>query len=320
MSRGKTLLLKGLASAVLAAWILSRVELPKMAEALLGMPVLTFLAAVALYLCTIAVSALRWHLLIPHRRYADLLPLTLIAQYYALISPGQIAGEAVKAYRLGKGSEDAEQIVAAVILDRMAGLWGILILALLGLASGTRSASSWGAPLLIAGLLILAAVSLLLRFMPQSRFLQRILSFMAGMGRRSARLAEQCGRLLLAWKGYMGGSPKLLRALGMGIGYQGLGVLISQILAQGLGIDLPFSDWCWIFGVVSLVVFLPLTVGGIGLREGGLILLLGDLGVSYEKALGLSLSIFALQLFGALLGAVVDLLWGTRRSPGQAPP
>lgn len=123
LSSRKTLLLKCLASAVLTVWILSKVQLSMMTDAILGMPGITFMAAVGLYLCTIAVSALRWHLLIPHRRYADLLPLTLIAQYYALISPGQIAGEAVKAYRLGKGSEDAEQIVAAVIIDRIAGVW-----------------------------------------------------------------------------------------------------------------------------------------------------------------------------------------------------
>jgi uncharacterized membrane protein YbhN (UPF0104 family) len=145
--------------------------------------------------------------------------------------------------------------------------------------------------------------------------LRGTLSFLAGKGPRVERLVERCVRLLDAWKVYMRSSRTLLGVLFLGTVYQGIGVLIMAILARGVGIELPFCDWCWIFGLISLVVFIPVTVGGIGLREGGLIFLLGDLGLPNEKGLALALSILALQLFGALLGAIVDLYAGIGRSP-----
>ena len=306
----KLFLLKCLVSALLMGWFLSRVDLLKVFNTVFRMPAMILVIALTLYLVTIALSALRWHLLLPHRGYGDLAPLTLVAQYYALISPGQIAGEVVKAYRLGKGSQDAEQIVASVIIDRLAGVWGILLLAVIGLGFGTRSPAGWGRITLGAGLAVLAASTFLLRFMAGDRFVRGTLSFLAGKGNRMERLTERCVRLLDAWKGYMRSPRTLMKVLFVGTIYQGIGVLIMEILARGVGIGLPFSDWCWLFGLISLVVFIPVTVGGIGLREGGLILLLGDLGLPDEKALALALSILALQLFGALLGAIVDLFSG----------
>ncbi len=312
---GKILLLKCLVSALLMSWFLTRVDLLKVFDAVRGMPAMILVIALTLYLGTIALSALRWHLLLPHHGYSHLVPLTLVAQYYALISPGQIAGEIMKAYRLGKGSRDAEQVVASVIIDRLAGVWGILLLAMIGLTSGKHSPAGWGQVILWGGLALLAASTLLLRSMPGERLLRTTLSFIAGKTPRLARLTERCVRFLDAWRGYMQGSRTLLGVLLMGTVYQGIGILITQLLARGVGIRLPYSDWCWIFGLVSLLVFIPVTVGGIGLREGGLIFLLQELDLPSEKALALALCVFGLQLFGALLGALLDLFSGISRSP-----
>jgi uncharacterized membrane protein YbhN (UPF0104 family) len=80
------------------------------------------------------------------------------------------------------------------------------------------------------------------------------------------------------------------------------------ILAKAIGINISYYDWCWVFGVISIVVLLPVTIGGVGLREGGFVLLLGYFGVQNDKALALSLSIFGLQITGALIGGAIDLL------------
>ena len=48
---------------------------------------------------------------------------------------------------------------------------------------------------------------------------------------------------------------------------------------------------------------LPLTVGGLGLREGSFILFLGPLGVSTSQAIALGLLVYFLNLAVSLLGA-----------------
>ena len=78
-----------------------------------------------------------------------------------------------------------------------------------------------------------------------------------------------------------------------------------MIMARGIQIQTPFADLCWIFGIVSIAILIPLTVGGIGVREGTFIGLLGQLGVPSEKALVLSLSIFTLQVFLSVIGGIL---------------
>jgi hypothetical protein len=69
---------------------------------------------------------------------------------------------------------------------------------------------------------------------------------------------------------------------------------------------------------VSVATILPLSLGGIGIREGAFVGVLGFLGIGSELALALSFTILGLQLFGALIGAAIDL-FGWRGRTGHAP-
>ena len=60
-------------------------------------------------------------------------------------------------------------------------------------------------------------------------------------------------------------------------------------------------------GLVSLILLLPVTFAGVGLREGGLVILLGFVGVAPADAVALSFALLSYTLFGALVGAVADL-------------
>ena len=77
-----------------------------------------------------------------------------------------------------------------------------------------------------------------------------------------------------------------------------------------MGINILFFDWCWIQGVLSLALLLPLTFAGLGIREGTLISILGILGVAPEKALALSFSILGLQIILASIGGLIEFKRG----------
>jgi uncharacterized membrane protein YbhN (UPF0104 family) len=83
-------------------------------------------------------------------------------------------------------------------------------------------------------------------------------------------------------------------------------IAVMMMIATKIGIELKMADWLWIFAVVSLAVLLPLSIGGIGIREGAFVGVLGYLQVPGELALALSLTIFALQLLVASSGAILD--------------
>jgi hypothetical protein len=54
---------------------------------------------------------------------------------------------------------------------------------------------------------------------------------------------------------------------------------------------------------VAMAQVLPISIGGLGLREGALVLFLHPLGVSYDHAIAFGLLIYGMNLLVSLLGA-----------------
>lgn len=130
--------LKALVSALLVALLLWRVDVAEVGRVLaMASPGLMGLAGLLFFLMHV-LNALKLRVLLPELRAGRLLAYTLVAQLYALVLPGQLAGEAVKAYRLsreeGQGREDGGRIVSAVAFDKVTGIAGLLLLTGGGLA------------------------------------------------------------------------------------------------------------------------------------------------------------------------------------------
>lgn len=246
--------------------------------------------------------------------------LTLIGQYYSLILPGQIAGELVKAYKIGKGKKDAEKMAASVIIDRLTGLIGLMCVAILGLSCSSSDLLKNLVPWFWGGAIFFSAALYLFQFPLFDWLIQQILFFIKTSFSRTERIVNQCFRLTEAWKQYLKTPSALLKCFFIGIALHLTSVSIYMVIAAPLDINLPFSEWCWIFSAISVIVFLPVTVGGVGLREGGFVFLLGEFGVSGEKALALSLSLFALRIIGALAGGIIDFMIRDKKNSAEKAP
>jgi len=264
------------------------------------------LAASLLFLTSFPISALRWKLFAPRFALRALLELTLIGQFYAVVLPGQLAGELVKAYRLAKGKADAERLAVSVFVDRVLGMVALLLVAGAGIVFSPHRLPAVLSYLVAALMLLLLAGLFAFRIralyalvIPFTRRLHRT---------RLQRLASGLERAFDAWRDFSHSPARLLASISLGVVFQCLNVAIHAVLAANLGIALPLADWAWVVAVESLAVLLPISIGGLGLREGALIGCLVHLGVTGEAALALSLGIFAIMLFGALLGALVELV------------
>jgi uncharacterized membrane protein YbhN (UPF0104 family) len=99
----------------------------------------------------------------------------------------------------------------------------------------------------------------------------------------------------------------LIGATIMSILVQLLGVVTLWCIGLSLGLDIPVSYYCILGPMVSLLTLLPLSVNGMGVREGGTVLFLAPLGVDEGTALTLAFLWFAVQAAVSLLGGVVYL-------------
>lgn len=302
-------MVKLLVSAGLAAFIALNFDVTAALGQLAAVRPGDALTALALFLLFHAVSAVKLQVVLPQRSVASLFAYILAAQAYALLLPGQVAGEAMKAYRLARGTgAGAGGVVSGVAFDKLTAMAALLTLAVAGFA--VESGRDGGAllPVVLAGLAAMAAAAAVLALERTQRLSTRLLAPYLDRGGWRGRLAGLARGFFVAWRAYAS-RPRLAAAsLAWGLAAQCVQAAACLALGWGVGVDLAFGDWCVIIGVLTLVLLAPVAVGGVGLREASLIGLLGVFGVAADRALAFALAVLAIQIVIAAVGLAVDVL------------
>jgi len=84
-------------------------------------------------------------------------------------------------------------------------------------------------------------------------------------------------------------------------------VLTNYLFCQALDIPINYIQLLWVVAAVSLVQSVPISIAGVGVREGAYVYLLGLQSIAEPSALALSLLIFATQIIFALVGGLLQL-------------
>lgn len=91
-------------------------------------------------------------------------------------------------------------------------------------------------------------------------------------------------------------------------------VAAAWSLGIGLGMKAPASEYILYLPLIALLIQLPITIFGIGVREAGFLILFACSTDSREDVLALSIAFFAVSLIVNLAGGVLYLLAGDPRS------
>jgi len=79
------------------------------------------------------------------------------------------------------------------------------------------------------------------------------------------------------------------------------------LLTKAFGLDVSFTAIAWVRPLAVLIQLLPVTIAGMGLREGSYMILLGLYGVSQEEAFAYSLGLFSQVILWAFIGILIEL-------------
>jgi uncharacterized membrane protein YbhN (UPF0104 family) len=92
--------------------------------------------------------------------------------------------------------------------------------------------------------------------------------------------------------------PTVTLATLLSVAAHGFGIVAWWVLARAVGLELGLLEIAWVRSAALVVGLLPLTVGGLGLREGTTVALLSVFGVPAADALSLSLLAFTVTVLG----------------------
>lgn len=264
-ARDKTLrsILKVLISTVLLLIVLSHTDLHLLLRCFGQLQSQTILPTFLLFYVAFFVASVKWKVLLPAHKVWSLLRFNFIGHFYSFVLPGQVAGDAIKAYFLGKGKGDAEKVVASVLIDRLTGFIALLLVSVGGFVlfplqqfRGIMWTMVGMAILAIAGIFAMALTSV-------NQGLLRLLSPGNRPKTRVEAIKWRLRNVILAWVEYAKKPGSMILSVAIGIGYQLTGAAINNLLGMGFNIHLAFGQWCWIYGLVSIAVLLPLSLGGL---------------------------------------------------------
>jgi uncharacterized membrane protein YbhN (UPF0104 family) len=95
--------------------------------------------------------------------------------------------------------------------------------------------------------------------------------------------------------------------------YQLSTVVAVYLATRALGLHLPLAALLTFTPAVAIAQVLPLSLNGLGVREGAFVVFLGPLGVSAGQAIAVGLLVYAMTLTVSLLGAPAFAVGGRAR-------
>jgi uncharacterized protein (TIRG00374 family) len=259
-----------------------------------------FFAALAITFGGFVLSAWRWHRVlavfdvdVPLR---TLLSHYLAGQFVGNVLPSTIGGDVLRVSRASKTTGSSDVAFASVAIERLTGFVALPLLTLLGILirpSLLDVPHAW-----ISILISVTTVGALL-----------VILFVAGHPDLAGRFASHENWMRFVGAVHVGVSrlhrePR--RALGVlvaAVSYQASVVVAVWCAVHALGVSVPDAAVLAFVPAVAMAQVLPFSLGGLGIREGLLVLLLHPLGVPTGKAIGVGLLWYGMTLLVSLLGA-----------------
>lgn len=309
------LVIKGIISLTAILFILNRINLDEFAKVFFSASLPLFLLAFLFAVFVWVINTHKWQLLLltleVRYNFNKLLKLNFVALYYSLFLPGQVSGEVVKGLKLIRANkEDAHNILTSILMDRITGLFTLVLIALLGLVV----ASSPGADHQLKLLVVIVLLGLTLFFLLILN--NRIAVLLKRLNLPVFMTANLRRHLYLTWEAFRS-YKKDLSSLGKVFGYsllfQLLATFINYLVCLSVGVAISFLALLWIVATVSLLQMLPISISGIGVREGLFVFLFGQYGVCAPEALAVSIMIFAIQVLSGLIGGILEFTGGGER-------
>lgn len=307
--------LKGAISLGLLAFFLSRIDLAHFIEALSNAKFSYVAICLVVYIVGQCLSSIRWALLARTVGFDN--PLTDFAVYYfigmffSLFTPSTVGGDVGRVFYLAREGANRKDnggatafATISVLADRAIGM---AVLVWIG-AVALLLFPEYRLPPTILYVTYAIGAGLLLGLLSLP-FLSRV---MPGKNHRIAK------NLHIALQRYPRHWHAIVNAMLISVVVHIIQVWMHVLIGRALNFDIPWSYALIIYPLVGTFSALPISLNGIGLREGGYIFMLNRIGVSSAHAIAFGLLWFALIVIDSLIGGLVFILRKKPAAPAMA--
>ena len=300
--------LKALLSLAMMALLLWQIELAPLFAAFTATKLELSLLAFALFLFQQVVVAYAWHILLAGQNrnlpFRKTLEVHCLGSFFGTFLPSSVGMDVIRAYRLGRYLERGVDSASAMFVTRVVGFLVNFLLALLVAIPVSRTLDN---PSLFGFVLLLTAMFIACVWMVLNEKLLGLMKHVLGRF-KLARIADKITGFRAGIVSIGRNRRAMFNLVALSFFYQSLGIVIIYVLGRALGIELAIWHYFIYIPLITTITVLPISLAGIGIREGAFVFFFAQAGVAQAQALSLSLLLFAQTLALALLGGVWYLL------------
>ena len=298
--------LKFIISFALIAYILiNRTSIKDILEALSGAIIFWIVVSFSLHALGLLISAYRWQILICAQ--GDSVPLGFLAKSYLVSSffnnflPTRIGGDVIRIWDGSRYSRSLVKSSAVIVVERLTGIIVLLVFALV--ASLIRLEMAQQIPVIWVSLLlgILGLLLIALFFTPLSK---KVLERIPDKG-----IVQKVKPKVFTFRDtaliYRDKKSHFFKALFWALLLQVNVIIHYYLIGKALHLDIHLIDYFIFIPIVHLILIIPITISGFGLREGTYIEIFKFYGISASAAVSFSFIDVVFQLVVGLVGAVI---------------
>jgi uncharacterized protein (TIRG00374 family) len=314
-SKGIKLLVKAVVSTILLIFLLRKISISNLRALVLGLDGMLFFAAMGVFFVSNVLGSVQWHLLL--RSSGVDLPLHRTFRFYFVglffnnFLPANIGGDAVKVYDVSRIGSSVYQVIAITLFDRIIGIFSLCLLATAFVLILIKTY-----PLEWMGLYLGIFIGCMLPALgfyfvqPMRRFVRRFVGFLRllSLDKKGEHILNHLGEFKVR-------KMLVLKLMLFSLVIQALRVSTHILVGLSLGIDLDpevMGIFFIIVPLLSLAMIPPVTINGLGVREGLGILLFAQVGIGDADAFTMEFLTYCASVLISLLGLFFFL---SRRAP-----
>ncbi|MCC6874818.1 MAG: flippase-like domain-containing protein [Sandaracinaceae bacterium] len=257
-------------------------------------------AAVALHLTAVLAGVVRWHTLL---RAGEIdLPLPwllrsfLVGRFVGAFTPSTAGLDGWRVYEVSRQTGRTAQSAAVIAVEKLVGLLGMAAVCGALVPFGARRLLGDGA--IVSTVSIAAGASIVLLALGRPSWMRRLAARLPFARSRALSVAEALERTRPT-------PGALARALALGaVSHLALSAVFLAT-ARALGVDASAGTMLVTGNAIVVAVLLPISIGGVGVREGVAVMLLASAGVAPADAMLVALLGYVTGQVPALAGGLL---------------
>ncbi|MCX5706326.1 MAG: lysylphosphatidylglycerol synthase transmembrane domain-containing protein [Candidatus Omnitrophica bacterium] len=224
--------------------------------------------------------------------------------FFSLFLPSTIGGDFMRSIDLATHTQRPKEVIATVFLDRLSGYIGLVILTLLAVSFGWNLVQD--SSILISLGIIVAILFIILIVLFNTFIYAKINKLL--LSPNAGRLRDAIKNLHEEIHVFRHKKRVILNNLFLSLIVQAIPPLTFYIIALSLGIKMNIIYFFVFLPIIGAITLLPISIGGLGLRDATTIYFFAKVGVSKDLAFAMSLLSFSFVLIYGVLGGLIYVL------------